>query len=74
MGQKKLRFDIESDKEVSIDAINFMDKCFKWDYNDRASCDELLLHPFITRVKMLSEKNIKNTKIEINFEYELDYS
>ena len=48
MGAKTLDIEI-GEREVSIDLINFIDKCLKWNHQDRASIQELLAHPFIQR-------------------------
>ena len=45
---------------ISMDLVNFIDRCFKFNIEDRASADELLIHPFITRYSisdvLISEK------------------
>ena len=71
MNQRVLELDL-GEREISSDILNFMDKCFKWDHNDRASVEELLSHPFIRREEEI--KLIKPHKLSISFDTEMDYS
>lgn len=47
MALKKLKVEIAGERSIEI--ISFMDKCFKWKEDDRASAEELFNHPFIRR-------------------------
>lgn len=39
------------ERGISKDLLSFLDKCFKWKREKRATAVELLQHPFITREK-----------------------
>jgi len=73
MGMRKIP--ISCDSGISVELLNFLDKCFKWEMKDRATADELLSHPFITRENLKKSYIIKRKEpIELSFDYELDYS
>eukprot|EP00347_Sterkiella_histriomuscorum_P002977 403366074 len=57
---------------ISIELLNFMDKCFKWKIEDRATAMELIEHPFITG-QNLSGKYVSDCKFIIKFDEEADY-
>ncbi|CDW90170.1 protein kinase domain containing protein [Stylonychia lemnae] len=70
MKEKKLQLNIQESRPLSIELINFIDKCFKLDPSKRSTAEELLNHPFVRKQK--SGLFIKNP-FEISFIEERDY-
>lgn len=60
-------------KGMSPNFLNFLDKCFKRNMEDRSNCFELLNHPFLTHEGAV-EECIKDPIIDISLDNELDYS